>query len=42
MTNPILYTIGYGNRNWHTFLNLLQKYNITLLVDIRTLPFFAL
>lgn len=39
MSKPTIHTIGYGNRDWQSFLNLLQKYGITLLVDIRTLPF---
>ena len=39
MRNPTIYAVGYGNRDWDTFLNLLQEYAITMLVDIRTLPF---
>lgn len=38
MSKPI-YAIGYGNRDWNSFLGLLQTYGITLLVDIRTLPY---
>lgn len=39
MRTSTIYAIGYGNRNWGTFLKLLQEYGITMLVDIRTLPF---
>lgn len=34
-----LYTIGYGNRNVRAFIQLLQKYEIDILVDVRTNPF---
>lgn len=34
-----LYTIGYGNRNIRAFIQLLQKYEIDILVDVRTNPF---
>jgi uncharacterized protein (DUF488 family) len=34
-----IYTIGYGNRNIDEFLELLDKYRIVYLVDIRTSPY---
>jgi uncharacterized protein (DUF488 family) len=34
-----IYTIGYGNRKWQDFLELLNKNKIKLLVDIRSNPF---
>jgi uncharacterized protein (DUF488 family) len=34
-----LYTIGYGNRTLENFISLLQKYDIKILVDVRTTPF---
>lgn len=34
-----LYTIGYGNRSIQTFIQLLKKYEIDILVDVRTNPF---
>ena len=34
-----LYTIGYGNRSLENFISLLQKYDIKILVDVRTTPF---
>lgn len=35
---PILYTIGHSNRTLDDFINILQTYEITHLVDIRTVP----
>jgi len=35
----MIHTIGYGNRKWGEFLALLHRYDITVLVDIRTSPF---
>lgn len=34
-----IYTIGYGNRPIQSFLQLLKKYEIEVLIDIRTSPF---
>lgn len=34
-----IYTIGYGNRSIQTFVQLLQKYEIQILIDVRTNPF---
>ena len=34
-----IYTIGYGNRNIQTFIQLLKKYQIYILIDVRTTPF---
>ncbi len=34
-----LHTIGYGNRPIQSFIQLLRKYEIEILVDIRTTPF---
>ncbi len=33
-----LYTIGHSTRTLHEFMGLLNVYNITLLVDVRTVP----
>lgn len=33
-----IYTIGYGNRNIQIFIQLLKKYQIDILIDVRTLP----
>lgn len=33
-----IYTIGYGNRNIQTFIQLLKRYQIDILIDVRTLP----
>lgn len=37
--SPDIYTIGYGNRRIEDFLSILKKYNVDLLIDIRTRPF---
>lgn len=34
-----IYTIGYGNRSIQAFIQLLQKYEIKILIDVRTNPF---
>ena len=34
-----IYTIGYGGREAAEFLELLARYNIELLVDVRTVPY---
>lgn len=34
-----IFTIGYGNRKINTFIQLLQKYEIETLIDIRTNPY---
>lgn len=38
MTTSI-YTIGYGNRPISNFIQLLQKFEIEILIDVRTNPF---
>ena len=35
----IVYTIGHSNRNISDFIYILRKFNIELLVDIRTYPY---
>jgi len=37
--NLIIYTIGHGNRTKDCFLQLLNQYNIKLLIDVRTFPY---
>lgn len=32
-------TIGYGNRSIQSFIQLLQKFDVDILVDVRTTPF---
>jgi len=34
-----IFTIGYGNRSIQTFIQLLKKYEIEILIDIRTSPY---
>jgi len=34
-----IFTIGYGNRSIQTFIHLLKKYEVEILIDIRTSPF---
>lgn len=34
-----IYTIGYGNRSIEEFIDLLQKYHIQYLADIRSRPY---
>lgn len=36
--NPI-YTIGHGNRKLNDFLDLLRKFNIEYLIDVRSKPY---
>lgn len=38
ITMPTLYTIGHSTRTLEDFISLLKAYNITYLVDIRTIP----
>lgn len=40
MSSPLpIYTIGYGNRSFEEFLDLLNENRITFLVDVRTAPY---
>lgn len=39
MTNRILYTIGYAHHTQESFLELLLKYNINCVVDVRTMAY---
>ena len=39
MDNKPLYTIGHGVRKAEVFLELLQRYNIECLVDVRSVPY---
>ncbi len=34
-----IYTIGYGNRNAEVFVELLRRYQIGYLIDIRSQPY---
>jgi uncharacterized protein (DUF488 family) len=34
----IIYTIGHSTRTLHEFISLLNVYNVTLLIDVRTVP----
>ena len=36
---PIIYTIGYGNREFAEFANIIQAHGIETLVDVRTAPY---
>ena len=36
--NPLLYSIGHGNRGIETFMDLLQKFKIKHLADVRSYP----
>lgn len=36
---PMIYTIGYGNRSPEAFIDLLKRYQITCLFDVRSYPF---
>jgi len=38
MTHGPLYTIGYEGRGIQQFINLLQEYQITRLIDVREIP----
>lgn len=35
---PVLYSVGYGNRGLNGFLDLLRRYGVTHLVDVRAVP----
>lgn len=35
---PVLYTAGYGNRGFGAFIALMQRFSVTHLVDIRSVP----
>ncbi|GAB4455289.1 MAG: hypothetical protein OHK0036_19000 [Bacteroidia bacterium] len=39
MNDIAIYTIGYGNRKWADFLELLKQYQIKYLIDIRSIPY---
>lgn len=39
MRNPILYTIGYAHHTQESFLELLLKYHINCVVDVRTMAY---
>ena len=39
MTIVPIYTIGYGNRSITDFINLLRKYKINFLIDVRSRPY---
>ena len=34
----VIFTIGHSTRTLHEFISLLNVYNVTLLVDVRTVP----
>jgi len=34
----MIYSIGYGNRSWHTTLGLLKRFECEFLVDVRSNP----
>lgn len=35
---PVLYTAGYGNRGFDGFIELIRRYGVTHLVDVRAVP----
>lgn len=35
---PVLYTAGYGNRGFDAFIELVKRFGITHLVDVRSVP----
>ncbi|SDF44508.1 Protein of unknown function, DUF488 [Mucilaginibacter pineti] len=39
MAGKVLYTIGYGSRDFEKFLELLVRYEIKFLIDVRTSPY---
>ncbi|WP_276349182.1 DUF488 domain-containing protein [Daejeonella sp. JGW-45] len=39
ITDYQIFTVGYGNRKIDDFLKLLKKYQINLLIDVRSYPF---
>ena len=38
MSVPVIYTIGHSTRTLEEFIQILQAYGVTRLVDVRTLP----
>ncbi len=38
MVQKVIYSIGYGGRSWEEFANLLRKYDVKLVVDVRRWP----
>jgi uncharacterized protein (DUF488 family) len=42
MKEKIIYTIGYGNREIKDFFDLLKKYDIEFLIDVRSFPYSKL
>jgi uncharacterized protein (DUF488 family) len=36
--SPKIFTIGYGNRSIQSFIQLLKKFEIDLLIDVRSVP----
>jgi uncharacterized protein (DUF488 family) len=38
-TDKVVYTIGHSNHSMESFLNLLERYEITVLVDVRSSPY---
>lgn len=34
-----LYSVGYGNRTIEDFISVLKKFNITTLIDVRSIPY---
>lgn len=39
MTDLTIYTIGHSNQTFESFLGLLQRHGVTVLVDVRSAPF---
>lgn len=39
MTTIPIYTIGYGNRSMEQFVEILQKYQIAFVIDVRSQPY---
>ncbi len=39
MTTIPIYTIGYGNRSLEQFVEILQKYQIAFVIDVRSQPY---
>lgn len=35
---PVIYTAGYGNRGFTAFIDLMHRFNVTHLVDVRSVP----
>jgi uncharacterized protein (DUF488 family) len=38
MNSPVIYTAGYGNRGFAGFIELVKSFEITHLVDVRSVP----